>query len=65
VHSLRKEMLHLYHSESPRGVAYHTGRQLDELRRSNEPHWGARCPDLDGADVVVDFDELLAATGRR
>jgi hypothetical protein len=25
--------------------------------------WGTDCPDLDGADLVVDFDELLRVAG--
>jgi hypothetical protein len=42
-------------------LLYHTGRQA-EFRLAG-PVWGTDCPDLDGADLVVDFDELLRVAG--
>lgn len=55
--------LHALHSTSGYWIEYHTGR-IVEVRRSGERYWGARCPDLTGADLVVRFPELLAALGR-
>jgi hypothetical protein len=38
-------------------IDYYTGRVVS-LRRSGLQYWGARCPDLTGADLVVDFPTL-------
>jgi hypothetical protein len=38
-------------------IDYYTGRVV-RLRRSGLQYWGARCPDLAGADLVVDFPTL-------
>ena len=54
--------LHALHSSTADWIEYHTGRVV-EMRRSGERYWGARCPDLDGADLVVDFPELVDDVG--
>lgn len=56
--------LHTFHSEYSGPLEYHTGR-IAELRRSGQKYWGQRCPDLTGADLIVDFDELQAMAGAR
>ena len=56
--------LHAYHFQWDGVLRYHAGRSA-ELRRSSERYWGARCPDLEGADLVLDFDELLDAARSR
>jgi hypothetical protein len=59
--------LHELHSIWPHWIEYHTGRVV-EIRRSSERYWGSRCPDLTGADLVIQFPELTAALathGRR
>ncbi len=38
-------------------IDYYTGRVV-ELRRSGLRYWGSRCPNLEGADLVVDFPTL-------
>jgi hypothetical protein len=50
--------LHQFLTESPTWIQYHTGRRV-EIRRSGLPYWGSRCPDLDGADLVIDFPRLV------
>jgi hypothetical protein len=55
--------LHALHSTSGDWIEYHTGRVV-EVRRSGERYWGARCPDLAGADLVVRFPDLVAQVGR-
>ncbi|HZB00696.1 MAG TPA: hypothetical protein VE800_01130 [Actinomycetota bacterium] len=50
--------LHALHSEESSWVQYHTGR-IVEVRRSGERYWGAPCPLLDGADLIVSFPDLL------
>jgi hypothetical protein len=42
---------------TPDWIDYYTGRVV-RLRRSGLRYWGARCPDLTGADLVVDFPTL-------
>lgn len=54
--------LHAFHSVYDGAINYHTGR-VAEMRRSGERYWGARCPDLTGADVVVDFPDLQRIAG--
>jgi len=56
--------LHALHSPSGHWIGYHTGRVV-EVRRSGLRYWGARCPDLDGADLVVRFPQLMDAIRRR
>lgn len=56
--------LHALHSSTADWIEYYTGRVV-EMRRSGERYWGARCPDLNGADLVVDFPELVADVGSR
>jgi hypothetical protein len=55
--------LHALHSEYGGALEYHTGR-IAELRRAGERYWGQHCPQLAGADLVVEFAELQAAAGR-
>jgi hypothetical protein len=50
--------LHEFHTEWPTWIQYHTGRRV-EIRRSGLPYWGSRCPDLDGADLVISFPRLV------
>jgi hypothetical protein len=50
--------LHEFHSTSGAWIEFHTGRVV-EIRRSGERYWGARCPDLHGADLVIDFPQLV------
>jgi hypothetical protein len=52
--------LHALHSASGEWIEFFTGRVVD-VRRSGERYWGARCPDLDGADLVIRFPELVQA----
>ena len=51
--------LHALHSTSGDWIEYETGRVV-EIRRSGERYWGARCPDLQGADLIVRFPALVA-----
>jgi hypothetical protein len=55
--------LHAFHSTLGDWIQYHTGRVVD-VRRSGERYWGSRCPDLTGADLVIDFPELVEAVER-
>jgi hypothetical protein len=55
--------LHEFHDEYGGALLFHTGRRA-ELRRSGERYWGAPCPDLEGADLVVDFGQLKAVAVR-
>jgi hypothetical protein len=55
--------LHALHSSSGHWIDYLTGRVV-EVRRSGERYWGARCPDLQDADLVVNFPELVEEVGR-
>ena len=50
--------LHEFHTEWPTWIQYYTGRRV-EIRRSGLPYWGSRCPDLDGADLVIEFPQLV------
>jgi hypothetical protein len=50
--------LHPIHSTSGDWIEYSTGRVV-EVRRSGERYWGARCPDLAGADLIVRFPALV------
>ena len=50
--------LHAFHSTWGSWIEYHTGRVV-EIRRSGERYWGSRCPDLQGADLVIDFPALV------
>ena len=52
--------LHALHDSSGDWIEYHTGR-IVEVRRSGERYWGSRCPDLTGADLVIDFPDLVQA----
>jgi hypothetical protein len=59
--------LHAFHSASGAWIEHLTGRVVG-MRRSGERYWGARCPDLGGADLVISFPELvteLMAPGER
>ena len=51
--------LHEFHSTLGSWIEYHTGRVV-EIRRSGERYWGARCPDLSGADLVISFPQLVS-----
>jgi hypothetical protein len=55
--------LHALHATSGHWIEYHTGRVV-EVRRSGERYWGARCPALSGADLVVSFPGLVEALSR-
>ena len=50
--------LHPLHSTSGDWIEYSSGRVV-EVRRSGERYWGARCPDLAGADLIVRFPALV------
>jgi hypothetical protein len=50
--------LHEFHSTWGAWIEFHTGRVV-EIRRSGERYWGARCPDLRGADLVISFPQLV------
>jgi len=50
--------LHEFVTESPTWIQYYTGRRV-EIRRSGLRYWGSRCPDLSGADVVIEFPWLV------
>jgi hypothetical protein len=50
--------LHEFHSTLGAWIEFHTGRVV-EIRRSGERYWGARCPDLRGADLVISFPQLV------
>jgi hypothetical protein len=54
--------LHALHSTTAEWIEYLTGRVVD-IRRSGEEYWGARCPKLQGADLVVEFPELVDEVG--
>lgn len=51
--------LHAFHSESGDWIEHLSGRRVT-VRRSGERYWGARCPDLSDADLVIRFPELVA-----
>ena len=50
--------LHELHSEWSSWIEYHTGRRV-QIRRSGQRYWGARCPDLRGATLVISFPRLV------
>jgi hypothetical protein len=50
--------LHQFHSTFGDWIEFHTGRVV-KIRRSGERYWGARCPDLRGADLVISFPRLV------
>src|SRR6266545_2652512 len=50
--------LHEFVTESPTWIQYYTGRRV-EIRRSGLRYWGSRCPDLNGADLVIEFPQLV------
>ncbi len=50
--------LHEFVTEWPTWIQYYTGRRV-EIRRSGLPYWGSRCPDLNGADLVIEFPRLV------
>ena len=50
--------LHELHSELSSWIEYHTGRKV-QIRRSGQRYWGARCPDLRGATLVISFPRLV------
>jgi hypothetical protein len=50
--------LHELHSEWSSWIEYHTGRRV-QIRRSGQRYWGARCPDLRGARLVISFPRLV------
>jgi hypothetical protein len=50
--------LHELHSEWSSWIEYHTGRRV-QIRRSGQRYWGARCPDLRGASLVIGFPRLV------
>jgi hypothetical protein len=50
--------LHEFHTQWPTWIQYYAGRRV-EIRRSGLPYWGSRCPDLDGADLVIEFPRLV------
>jgi hypothetical protein len=54
--------LHAMHTPSGEWIEYFTGRVVD-FRRSGERYWGARCPNLTGADLVVRFPDLVEDIG--
>jgi hypothetical protein len=54
--------LHALHHPSQEWIEYYTGR-VAKVRRSGEALWGARCPDVRGADIVVTFPELVREVG--
>jgi hypothetical protein len=59
--------LHAFHSTWGAWIEFHTGRRVT-VRRSGERYWGAQCPDLEGADLVISFPQLvteLTGDGRR
>jgi hypothetical protein len=56
--------LHAFHSENGNALLFHTGRR-GQFRRSGERYWGSPCPDLEGADLVVDFRQLTALAAER
>ena len=50
--------LHALHFEDGSWIQYHSGRVV-EVRRGGEVYWGARCPNLEDADLVISFSQLL------
>jgi hypothetical protein len=50
--------LHEFHTEWPTWIQYHADR-IVEIRRSGLRYWGSRCPDLEGADLVIRFPRLV------
>jgi hypothetical protein len=50
--------LHEFHTEWPTWIQYHADRRV-EIRRSGLRYWGSRCPDLEGADLVIRFPRLV------
>jgi hypothetical protein len=54
--------LHALHHPSQEWIEYYTGR-VAKVRRGGEALWGARCPDVRGADIVVSFPELIREVG--
>jgi heme/copper-type cytochrome/quinol oxidase subunit 4 len=50
--------LHEFHSTWGSWIEYHTGRVV-EIRRSGTRYWGSPCPNLQGADLVISFPELV------
>jgi hypothetical protein len=56
--------LHALHASTAEWIEYFTGRVVT-MRRSGARYWGARCPDLNGADLVVRFPELVDEVGYR
>lgn len=55
--------LHGFHSTLGDWIDYLTGRVVD-VRRSGKRYWGSRCPNLEGADLVIRFPELVDAVNR-
>jgi hypothetical protein len=53
--------LHAWHTEYPGAFHFETGIRAGEWRRSGQQYWGASCPDLRDADVVVSFEDLQRA----
>jgi hypothetical protein len=56
--------LHALHASTAEWIDYYTGRVVT-MRRSGERYWGSRCPDLNGADLVVHFPDLVDEVGNR
>jgi hypothetical protein len=50
--------LHEFQTQWPSWIQYYTERRV-KIRRSGLKYWGSRCPDLQGADLVIDFPRLV------
>jgi hypothetical protein len=50
--------LHEFQHEWASWIQYYTDRRVT-VRRSGLRYWGSRCPNLNGADLIVDFPDLV------